>query len=130
MDFKSHMNIDELEVIDGVVSIGDQSFWDNQITSLVIPDSVHTIGQNAFAANSISSLEIGSGVTQINSNAFKDNQIESLTIHAINPPNFFSGTFLPFDGNPLETIYVLAESVLAYQTNQYWSVYSELIQPI
>lgn len=117
-------------MLDGVLSLGDQSFSNNQITSLVLPDSVQRIGQNAFLSNALTHLEIGSGVTLIDNYAFKDNQLESVTIHAINPPDFFSLSYLPFDGNSLGGIYVPAESVNAYKTNQYWSVYSELIYEI
>lgn len=128
--FKQNLNINELIVLDGVLTLGDQSFSNNQITSLVLPDSVQRIGQNAFLSNALTHLEIGSGVTLLDNYAFKDNQLESVTIHAVNPPDFFSLSYLPFDNNPLTAIYVPAQSVAAYKSNQYWSVYSELIYEI
>lgn len=117
-------------MLDGVLILGDQSFSNNQIASLIIPNSVQRIGQNAFLLNALTHLEIGSGVTLLDNYAFKDNQLESVTIHAINPPDFFSMAYLPFDGNQLTAIYVPAQSVNAYKTNQYWSVYAELIRGI
>ena len=46
--------------IDGkpVTSIGDNAFYVNELTSVVIPGSVKTIGDGAFTDNPLNSLEI------------------------------------------------------------------------
>ena len=46
--------------IDGkpVTSIGDNAFYVNELTSVVIPGSVKTIGVGAFTDNPLNSLEI------------------------------------------------------------------------
>ena len=54
-----------------VTSIGDNAFFDIDLTSFVIPNGVKTIGVRAFnACSQITSLAIGSGVTSIGEKAF------------------------------------------------------------
>jgi hypothetical protein len=60
-----------LVIRDGVTSISDGAFVDNQLTSVTIPDSVTSIGFEAFANNpSLTSITIGNGVGSLNENVF------------------------------------------------------------
>jgi hypothetical protein len=63
-----------------VTEIGNNSFLQNQLTSVTIPDTVISIGEGAFNNNSISSLTLGSNVEIIGNWAFRHNSLTSLTI--------------------------------------------------
>ena len=70
----------ELIIPNGVTTIGRSSFQANKITKLTIPSSVTTIGDEAFRGNLISNLSIESGVTEIGGSAFAFNQITNLSL--------------------------------------------------
>ncbi len=63
-----------------VTSIGEQAFFYNSLTSVVIPNSVTSIGESAFAGNSLTSVVIPNSVTSIDVGAFADNNLTSITI--------------------------------------------------
>ena len=68
--------------IDGfdVLKIGDFSFDEKQLNSILLPDTLITIGNNAFQSNSLSSLIIPPNVISIGDSAFHSNSLTSLTI--------------------------------------------------
>ena len=63
-----------------VVAIGDEAFWNSQLTSVVIPDSVISIGRVAFMGARLTSLVIPDSVTTIGGFAFHGNQLTSVII--------------------------------------------------
>ena len=66
-----YSQISEIEIPNGVTSIGNSAFYGcTALTEVVIPDSVTSIGDNAFSDCNLSSVTIGSGVTSIGSSAF------------------------------------------------------------
>ena len=62
------------ELIDGktVVAIGENAFYNTNITSIRLPSSVRTIGKNAFhSCTSLTGINIPAGVTDIDADAFR-----------------------------------------------------------
>ncbi|AYA01709.1 hypothetical protein BEN74_01630 [Acinetobacter sp. WCHAc010034] len=127
---KRNLNITELLTYNGLEIISAQAFLQNKITSLTIADTVWLIGQNSFTGNKITDLVLGSGLKRLGNYAFKDNAISAVTVHAIIPPEFESDSWLPFDGNPIASIRVPAESVNAYKAAEGWSNFSSMITAI
>lgn len=64
-----------------VRSIGDDAFYDSDLTTVTIGNSVTIIGERAFAENALTSLTIGNSVTTIGKEAFGRNRVlTSVTI--------------------------------------------------
>ena len=70
----------KLIIPSSVTSIGNDTFYYNQLTSVEIPDSVTSIGRSAFSSNQLTNVEIPNSVTSIGNYAFYDNQLISITI--------------------------------------------------
>jgi len=62
------------------MSIGNNAFYGNQLTSVTIGNSITSIGQSAFAINQLTSVTIGNNVTSIGQSAFASNKLSSVTI--------------------------------------------------
>ena len=67
---------------EGVTHIGIRAFMNNDINNVVIPTTVIDIGHTAFWNNPISSLDIPEGITDIGNNTFGRNNLASVTIPA------------------------------------------------
>ena len=65
---------------DGVTSLGNNSFYDADITSVTIPNSVTSIGNQAFRDSRLTSITIPASVTTIGDNAFEASRLVSVTI--------------------------------------------------
>lgn len=65
---------------DSIVTIENDAFGDNLLTSLIIPNSVKFIGESAFRNNLLTNITISNGITSISNWAFKDNLLTSITI--------------------------------------------------
>jgi hypothetical protein len=70
------------EEIDGyvVTNIGDESFSDAEIYSLIIPDNVVRIGASAFRSNQLVDITFPDSVVFIGENAFRENLLTELII--------------------------------------------------
>lgn len=68
--------------IDGVAvtTIGERSFYNNWLTSVVIPDTVAVIEKEAFLANELTSVRIPNSVTSIGIAAFSNSGLKSVKI--------------------------------------------------
>jgi|GEM_PF-1445331 len=66
--------ISSLEILDGVISIGDSAFYGcRSLRSAIIPGSITSIGSSAFSGcSSLTSLPIPNSVTSIGGYAFSD----------------------------------------------------------
>jgi Leucine-rich repeat (LRR) protein len=113
------------ESIDGhvVTSIGNDSFTDNQLTSIFIPDTVVTIGHWAFALNQLISVTVPNSVSFLGESAFRSNQL----INVILSNSLTVIDDDTFKNNQLTNV-VIPESVIqiegeAFRNNQITSVY-------
>ena len=106
-----------------VTSIGNDSFTDNQLTSIFIPDTVVTIGHWAFALNQLISVTVPNSVSFLGESAFRSNQLTNVILSN-------SLTVIDddtFKNNQLTNV-VIPESVIqiegeAFRNNQITSVY-------
>ena len=89
-----------------VITIGEDAFRDNNLTSVVIPDSVTTIGDRAFRNNNLTSVDIPDSVTTIGNSAFSSNNLTNVTIgNSVTTIGVHA-----FDGNNLTSV-VIPDSV-------------------
>ena len=65
---------------EGLERIGEYSFANTSIQSIVIPNSVTSLGENAFELSDITSLTIGTGLTTISQYAFAGCHLEEIII--------------------------------------------------
>src|SRR4030042_768458 len=63
-----------------VEQIGDNAFYDKDLTSVIIPDSVTVIWAYAFYGNQLTSVTLPDSVTGFGYYAFANNQLTSVTI--------------------------------------------------
>ena len=63
----------------GVEQIGDNAFYDKDLTSVIIPDSVTVIWAYAFYGNQLTSVTIPDSVTSFGEHAFANNPLTSVT---------------------------------------------------
>jgi len=85
-----------------VIRIGDETFKDKGITSVVIPNSVTSIGISAFEENQLTSVVIPNRVEIIETYAFYKNQLTSVII----PNSVIDLWAYAFDGNPLTSVII------------------------
>ncbi|MDR1148596.1 MAG: leucine-rich repeat domain-containing protein [Spirochaetaceae bacterium] len=83
-----------ITIPDSVTSIGAYAFRENQLAGVTIPDSVITIGRGAFSYNQLTGVTISNSVTAIEYEAFATNQLTGVTI-----PANVNVTLLSFPGN-------------------------------
>lgn len=124
-------NLESVTLPASVYQVGPYAFLGcSSLETVTIPEGLTTIGNEAFAdCTSLTDVTLPSTVESMGG-AFKGcTSLETVTVLATTPPNIT--TFDPFDGcTSLTAIYVPAESVTAYQTDQYWDNYASLITAI
>lgn len=74
------VRINELLLPEGLISIEDNAFANNDLVSLSLPKTIKNIGTNAFLANKISNIALNEGLQTIGNGAFNGNNISELTI--------------------------------------------------
>ncbi len=121
-------SLTSINIPDSVTTIGGSVFCGcSSLTSINIPDSVTTIGSYAFRyCSSLTSITIPDSVTEIGGGAFYEcSSLESVYCKPTTPPSI---DYSVFDVNASgRKIYVPAESVVAYQTDEWWSDYADSI---
>ena len=128
-------NISSLTIGANVTTIGDYAFSYTYIKTLNIPNKVTFIGERAFYACRLRSVTIGSSVTLIGKLAFYEcNTLNSIYCKSTTPPSIYYSSSYPYNANsfPINTnlkIYVPRIVVSAYNDDNYWKNYSNLIEP-
>jgi hypothetical protein len=80
LTFSSQPRIYQLTISEGVTTIGNGAFRNNNLTSVVIPNSVTTMKGYAFDNNALTSVVIGDSVTNIEHSTFNNNNLTSVVI--------------------------------------------------
>ena len=83
-----------------VEQIGDNAFYDKDLTSVIIPDSVTVIWAYAFYGNQLTSVTIPDSVTGVDDYAFANNQLTSVTI----PDSVTGFGYYAFANNQLTSV--------------------------
>lgn len=73
-------NITSVSIPNTVIDIGRGAFAYNPLSHVTIPNSVTSIGYGAFRFNNLTSVSIGSNVTYIDDGAFYTNQLTEVII--------------------------------------------------
>lgn len=121
-------NLASIIIPENVTSIGDYAFFAcNKLTSITIPDGVTSIGVGAFGSSGLTSLTITENVLSIGGGAFSNCALNSITSDAINPPTIEIGTFAYV--NRAISLYVPDGTANTYRSAQYWSEFTNIIEP-
>ena len=78
--FYGFTNLRHVNTGNGITSIGNYAFDNNQLTSVIIGNSVTSIEYAAFNNNQLTGVTIGDNVTTIGDRAFNNNQLTGVTI--------------------------------------------------
>lgn len=114
---------------DGIIDAAGVLSFNNSYSSATIGDGITTIDMYAFQrAGALVELTIGSGMTRLGlQSLYNCTALTTITCYAVTPPNVGDYSFM---GDPIEAIYVPAESVNAYKSANGWSDFSSVIQAI
>lgn len=80
--------------ISGVVvrSLGDESFYQKGLTSIILPDTIRTLGDRSLNSNSLTKIKISNNVVSIGNYAFQVNPIKKVDIDTNEIPTYiFAG---------------------------------------
>ena len=129
----ANSGISALTLHEGVKILGDGAFKAcTRLSTVIIPNSVTQLVGDTFYVNNIKTLVIGSGVTSIGAMCFQRSSSvtgSTITIFATTPPTIVNNSRI-FDGWGNAPIYVPAGSVNAYKAASGWSQYASRIQAI
>lgn len=120
----------------GTTTIADWAFYNgdngraNKLASVTIPNTVTTIGKHAFFGQLyLTSITIPASVTSIGDTAFYECvNMREMIFQSTVPPTLGGAAISTTTDTTI--YYVPDDSLLAYQTAETWSYYSNRIKPI
>ena len=91
---------------DGVTSIGDYSFYEAPISSLVLPKSVQVIGESAFGWSNLVDITLSSGLTSIGEACFMGSKVPKIiipsTVNSLKKASLADIEEIYFEGDAIE----------------------------
>ena len=76
-----YINLSEMNLPEGLISIGDYAFESTDLKEITIPSTVESVGSYAFSKTKIETVVVESGVKEINDYAFNDcSNLKTVTI--------------------------------------------------
>ncbi len=84
MNAFSHNNISELLLPNTLLIIDEYAFSENDIFNLELSEGLESIGANAFEDNNLSQVILPSSVSEIKDDSFSNNQ-GIVSLYSINP---------------------------------------------
>lgn len=106
--FLKNGSINKITLPDGLLEIGDYTFYMAGLSDVIIPNSVTTIGTYAFSTNTLASVILPDSLTKIEENVFEYNKLTSVTI----PDSVTTIESKAFNSNQLTEI-IIPDSVTA-----------------
>ncbi len=112
-----------------LTSIGNTSFMECALTSVVFPENLTSIGNTTFLrCEALTSVVFPESLTSIGERAFRGcTSLSSVTVKATTPPSIGDNAFSDIDSSAV--LYVPSESIEAY-TNSDWAQWFSQILPI
>lgn len=125
--FHGCSSLKSITIHESVTSIGWDAFKNcSSLTSITIPESVTSIGWEAFSGcSSLKSITIPDGVNAIGYEFYNCSSLAEVYCKPTTPPSIEGEVF--YNNASGRKIYVPAESVDAYKTDQCWSQYADSI---
>ena len=125
--FLKNGRIDKITLPDGLLEIGDYTFYMAGLLDVIIPNSVTTIGTYAFSGNALTSVILPDSLTKIENKVFEYNELTSIAI-----PNSVTtiGTYA-FNDNALTSITIpdsvttIGNSAFSYNDLKYVLINSD-----
>ena len=78
VDFSSSIN--EINIADGITSIGRYSFWDTAVTTASLPNSIKKVGHGAFQYSDLQQVNLPVSLEEISHAAFHESYVSDLVI--------------------------------------------------
>lgn len=122
---QSNINsFNELQYFTRLKSIGDYTFQDSGLSSVVLPPSVESIGHGAFLACKMTEIDLPASVTSIDENAFhRCRNLTSVRVSWQEPIAIDEKAF-PTRANVV--LHVPAGTKALYQAADYWKEFKEI----
>lgn len=98
-----NIQLDSLEISEGITFIGEYSFWSTGIQRLTIPETVEVIDGAAFGRNKLTNINIPENVEYIGAYAFQFNQISTLIMRCQADVDLYA-----FGSNPLSDVTIVS----------------------